>query len=369
MTRVFRTAGWLWVAGIVLAVGASAQAATQWNDFPPKQSRLTFDAPGLRSLPSRAQEGIVLGGKTNVRHFFYGYAAAGNGGSYAGVLVHTINADGTYFTAWPDFDTNLPGKYGDFKNKVVTWDDAVAQRADAPVGPTKYRRLTAGGRSCLAFGGLYGAAATAPFAAGFMASGSVLISGYYCAPQDYRLSAADAALVLSRLSFEDLAKAQGPQPPAFAGSGEAPAPSPSSPPSSSPASSPTPSPPATAAADEKPAVPQTAAPAAVPAAAPPGQVRRAVALIWEGHEGPVDASMVFNPHAATARLTVFLPGEPRACIGIAHTAKDNTGEWSVQCPSGAYAGGRFRFLGQKQGSMGEGRDNKGAKVAFTVAGE
>lgn len=330
-----------------------ARAATQWNDFPPERSRLTFDAPGLNSRPTKAQEGIVLGGKTNVRHFAYYYAAKGNS-SYAVVMVHTINADGTYFTAWPDFDADLPHRYGDFKNKLVTWDDAEAQRADAPVGPTKYRRLMAGGRSCLVFGGLYGAAATAPFAAGYMASGSVVMHGFYCAPSDYRLSPADALLVLSRLGFEDLAKPQGPRPPAFSGSDEA---------------APAETAPAIAKADVPPA-PQPS-PAVVPAAESPGagEVRRAVALVWEGHAGPIEASMVFNPHAATARLTVFLPGEARACIGIAHTAKDNTGEWSVQCPSGAHAGGRFRFLGQKQGSMGEGRDNTGAKVAFTVAGE
>jgi hypothetical protein len=185
-----------------------------------------------------------------------------------------------------------------------------------------------------------------------MASGSVVIHGFYCAPQNHQLSQADAMLVLSRLGFEELGKAQGAQPPAFSGtdgSRQAPA-------SSSGTSS--------ATVSGQPSI-QTPAAESLPA----GQVRRAVALVWEGHAGPIEAGMVFDPHAATARLTVFLPGETRACIGIAHTATDNTGEWSVQCPSGAYAGGRFRFLGQKQGSTGEGRDNKGAKVAFTVAGE
>lgn len=328
---------------VVLGAGlmaAAAQAQTmQWVDFPPEQSRLVFDAPGLSKLPAKAQEGIVTGGNSNVRRFAYIYPSAKPGTSFATVVVFTINAEATFFNAGPDFDTLVPALYAEFQNKQIAWDDAGRQQGVAPIGITGYRRFTALGRSCVAFGGLYGVSTGAGFENGGVTAGNEQILGYYCAPQAHRLSVNDAELVLSRLGYGELGKPEGPSPAPFAGSNAIPAVS------SAPAASTTASPP------------------------PPGHVRRPAALIWEGREGLITATVTFDPKASTSRLDVVLPGETRPCFGVAYTGADRKGSWSVQCPSGAHASGSFRYLGPRQGSVGEGEDNKGAKVAFTVAGE
>ncbi|WP_341704364.1 hypothetical protein [Ferrovibrio sp.] len=317
---------------LLLPAAALAQGTVQWVDFPPAQSRLSFDAPGLSGRPGKAQEGMWVGsGKNNVRRFAYLYPSGGGGRAFATVVVFSINAETTFFNAIPDFDTLVPTLYTEFQNKPLVWDDAGRQAGTSPLGATGYRRFTALGRSCVSFGGLYGGIRGSGYENGSTQVGSDQILGYYCAADGHRLSAEDAALVLSRLGFEGLGKPQGPAPSGFAAS--------------------------------------AAAPVANDAPLASAEMRRQVALVWEGHPGPINASLTFDPKAATARLSVTLPGEDKDCTGIAHTAKDNTGTWSVQCPSGAYAGGTFRGLGRGKGSMGEGRDNKGAKIAFTVAGE
>jgi hypothetical protein len=313
---------------------AAAQGNVQWNDFPPAQSRLSFDAPGLSGQPNKAQEGIWIGeGKNNVRRFAYFFSPSVKDGSYAIVIVFSVNADATYFVEAPAFDSLITTFFADFRDKSVTWDDAAKQTVMTPIGATGYRRFTGKGRSCVSFGGLYGQSSALPFAHGVsMTSGSEQIFGFYCVAKGHRLSVGHIELVLSRLGFDGLGKPQQPAPSNFAAVNQA-------------------------------------QPATADASQTEGEVRRAVALVWEGHPGPIDASLIFDPKAAVSRLNVILPGEAKPCTGIAQMTKDYAGTWSVQCPSGAHAGGSFRGLGRGKGSMGEGQDNKGAKIAFTVAGD
>lgn len=331
---------------------ATAQPTMQWIDFPPSQSRLTFDAPGLSKLPAKAQEGILNGavGRTDyVRRFAYFYPAASNGGSFATVVVFSVSAEAAFFNRPPEFDTQLTSLYSEFHNKTITWEDAEKRRGKAAIGEIGYRRFTGLGRSCVSFGGLFGASRAAGFENGGATAGNEQILGYYCSPEHHRLSEDDVQIVLSRLGHADLGKPQGPAPASFARRDEKP-------------------PPATpkAVPGLSAATPAAASP---PANATAGLVQRPVIVTWEGHDKPIAATLAFDPKAAVSRLEIMLPGEARACFGVAATAKDRTGTWSVQCPSGAFAAGTFRFLGPKQGSQGEGRDDKGARIAFTVAGE
>ncbi|MCW0233646.1 MAG: hypothetical protein OJJ21_08620 [Ferrovibrio sp.] len=184
----------------------------QWTDFPPSQSRLNFDPPGLSAQPSRAFEGVnTASTKRNVRHFGYMFNKIGGDAAFAHIYVFSIAAEATYFTDAPNFDGLLPAFYVEFKGQTVTWTDPQRLKAPSPVGLTEYRRFSALGKSCFAFGGLYGSASSLPFnSAAASTSGTDQIMGYYCAAKGYTLSDADARLALSRLSFDGLGKAQGP---------------------------------------------------------------------------------------------------------------------------------------------------------------
>lgn len=198
----------------ILAMPAVAQV--QWTDFPVEQARLSFDPPDLPLRPTRAVEGVnPAATKKTHRSFGYIFNRPGGPDAYAQVYVWSIAADATYFTSVPNFDGLLPTFYLEFKNQQIAWQDANRLEAPSPMGPTEYRRFNLGTRSCLAFGGLFGHSAVAPFAGGNARSGTEQVMGYYCAKPDRSLSGADAALVLSRLSFGELGKAKGPRPASF----------------------------------------------------------------------------------------------------------------------------------------------------------
>ncbi len=204
------------VAAMLMASG-TATAQMQWTDFPPSQSRLKFDPPGLSAQPTRAFEGINTSAtKRNVRNFGYMFNKSGGDAAYAHIYLFSVAADATYFTSAPNFDGLLQGFYAEFKNQTVSWVDAQKLTAPSPIGATEYRRFTVSGRSCFAFGGLYGASSSLPFNSAVSGtSGTEQLMGYYCAAKGHTLSDADAKLALSRLSVDGLGKAQGPGPHRF----------------------------------------------------------------------------------------------------------------------------------------------------------
>lgn len=205
------------MATAALLMAGPAVAQMQWTDFPPSQSRLQFDPPGLSAQPTRAFEGInIASTKRNLRNFGYMFNKVGGETAFAHIYLFSIAADATYFTAAPDFDGQLQNFYQEFKSQTVRWLDPARLQAPSPIGLTSYRRFSVLGKSCLAFGGLYGAASSLPFnSAVSSTSGTEQLMGYYCAARGHSLSDADAALVLSRLSVAGLGKAQGPGPHRF----------------------------------------------------------------------------------------------------------------------------------------------------------
>lgn len=328
----------------VLAVPQFTLAQTiQWTDFPPSQSLFSFDAPGLPLQPTRAVEGHKTGGgSSNVRRFGYVFNAANTPGAFAQAYVWSINAELTSFTEAPAYDALICSFYQEFKGRSVEWVDAGGQTAATPIGATAYRRFQVSGRSCLAFGGVYGGAPSVPFTGGSYGKGSEQIFGYYCSPRGHRLSEADSQLVLSRLGFSPLGKPGGAAPKSFE----------AAPPSES-----------------KPAV-AASPPAAPPSAASPpaGLQERQLIVLWEGHAGAITGTVLLNPAASTSRLEIRLPAEGQTCLGLSSVGKSGDGDWTVQCPGGLSAAGKFKALGADRGSMGEGVDNKGAKVSFVMAG-
>lgn len=209
----------LLLAVIILASAGSAMAQMQWTDFPPSQSRLRFDPPGLSAQPTRAFEGINLAStKRNVRNFGYMFNTSGSDAAFAHIYLFSVSADATYFTDAPNFDGRLQSFYVEFKNQTISWVDPQKLKAPSPIGATDFRRFMASGRSCFSFGGLYGASSSLPFnSAASGVSGTEQLMGYYCAPKGHTLSEDDVRLALSRLSVDGLGKAQGPGVQRFSG--------------------------------------------------------------------------------------------------------------------------------------------------------
>lgn len=208
----------LMMAAVALMTACPAMAQMQWTDFPPSQSRLKFDPPGLSAQPTRAFEGInIASTQRNVRNFGYMFNKVGGETAFAHIYLFSISADATYFTGAPDFDGQLQNFYQEFKSQTVRWLDLARLRAPSPIGLTGYRRFSALGKSYVTFGGLYGAASALPFNSEVSGtSGTEQLMGYYCAARGHSWSEADATLVLSRLSVDGLGKAQGPGPHRFA---------------------------------------------------------------------------------------------------------------------------------------------------------
>jgi len=205
----------LFAMGVLLAGIGSARAQMQWTDFPPAQSRLGFDAPGLPGRPDRAFEGVDPGKRKVARYFGYQFSTIGGADAFAHVYVFSIAADQMYFTQVPDFDGLLPTLYPEFAQKPVAWTDDKRLQGPTPIGGLYYRRFAALGHGCVSFGGLIGVAASSPLIGGIASNGTEQILGYYCAVAGHNVSDADARLVLTRLSFDGLGKAQGPAPKTF----------------------------------------------------------------------------------------------------------------------------------------------------------
>lgn len=324
----------LLVAVAMFLSAGSALAQMQWTDFPPSQSRVRFDPPGLSAQPTRAFEGINISStKRNVRNFGYIYNKLGGDTAFAHVYLFSISADATYFTDAPDFDGGLQNFYQEFKNQSVSWVDTSRLNAPSPIGLTNHRRFSALGKSCLAFGGLYGASSALPFnSASSRTSGTEQFMGYYCAAKGHVLSNDDVRLVLSRLSIEGLGKAQGPGPHRF------------------------------------PDAPVKMASAGGDATTTVTGSRNVIVL-WEGRPGALSGTLLIQASQTAARLEVQLPGYDKYCSGVSTWDKSDSGTWAIGCPDGTTGTGIYRPAGGSGGYVGEGTDNKGARITFSVDGK
>ncbi|CAN0501646.1 unnamed protein product, partial [Laminaria digitata] len=103
------------------------------------------------------------------------------------------------------------------------------------------------------------------------------------------------------------------------------------------------------------------------AASPTPSVGPELAFTWSKFDGPLMGSMDSqNP----LDLKITLPQGLGSCEGFIEL-KDraaNTGTWFLKCTEGSSASGAFRGNGTGQGATGDGYDNDGNSVQFTIAG-
>lgn len=323
----------LLIAAAALLSAGPALGQMQWTDFQPSQSRVKFDPPGLSAQPTRAFEGINLAStKRNVRNFGYIFNRTGGDPAFAQVYLFSIAAEATYFTDAPNFDGLMLSFYQDFKGQTISWIDQQRVKAPSPIGTTEYRRFSGLGKSCTAFGGLYGRSSTHGFnSAASGTSGTEQLMGFYCAAKGHVLSDEDVKLVLSRLSIEGLGKAQGPGLHRFP---DAPA--------------------------------KTASSGSDAAVAATTAGSRKVIVLWEGRSGALSGTLLMQASQTAARLEVQLPGYDKYCSGVSTWDKSDSGTWAIGCPDGTTGSGIYRPAGGSGGYVGEGTDNKGARITFSV---
>ena len=99
-----------------------------------------------------------------------------------------------------------------------------------------------------------------------------------------------------------------------------------------------------------------------------GEQRRAIAVEWEG-VAPLIAGEV-TLQQANGKLALSLPNGQGECTGsyFVIDKQQRTGAWSVSCSNGLNALGTYTAHGRGKGASGEGRDNLGREVKYSVAG-
>lgn len=96
--------------------------------------------------------------------------------------------------------------------------------------------------------------------------------------------------------------------------------------------------------------------------------RRSIAVEWQGVAPLIAGEVVLQK--ATGELALSLPNRQGDCTGsyIVNDKREGTGVWSVSCSNGLSALGTFTAYGKGKGASGEGRDNQGREVKYTIAG-
>lgn len=318
-------------AGIMAICTWSAVAQANWTDVSYARSWLSFDPPGLSGRPTHIFEWVDSGAsKRTARSFAYLFNGNSNDDAFSHIRVWAVAADGNYYNSNPDFDGRLSVVYRELRSQRIDWIDAQRLTSPSPLGTIEYRRFNVTGNSCVSFGGLFGRVSAIGFMSGrAQKTGTEQVMGYYCAIRGYTLSEADVQVVLSRLSFEGLGKAEGSPPQPF-----------------------------------------VATPGPAPAFPPPVPTVTAdvlkVVLSWEGLPEPLSGTITVELDKATARLEIRLPNQSGVCHGKSVLEKNGTGTWTVECPDGSSGKGSFREIGRTGGAVGEGVDNKGARISFTI---
>lgn len=96
--------------------------------------------------------------------------------------------------------------------------------------------------------------------------------------------------------------------------------------------------------------------------------QRAIAFKWEGEERVMAGYVTLNQSGRSGQVRGRLPGDEGECTGMFEAGADGKGQWALSCTNGLTALGTFTALGQGKGSVGTGRDSRGRKVEFTLAG-
>jgi len=116
-------------------------------------------------------------------------------------------------------------------------------------------------------------------------------------------------------------------------------------------------------ATNKVASPKTSA--AISSPATPKTETRPVAVQWEGKAGLI-AGEVEIPSRGAGKIRFTLSQSGGRCSGNFAYNKPGRGVWSAACSSGETASGTFQTLGSGRGATGEGTDNTGRSVKFTI---
>jgi hypothetical protein len=93
---------------------------------------------------------------------------------------------------------------------------------------------------------------------------------------------------------------------------------------------------------------------------------RPMAAEWEGQPALLSAKSWAPANSRIAAIQIERPGTggPR-CGGTMQVASTTGGTWYVECPDGLAAFGRYR-MNPEGGSVGEGTDNQGKRVRYTM---
>lgn len=95
---------------------------------------------------------------------------------------------------------------------------------------------------------------------------------------------------------------------------------------------------------------------------------RRIVIQWDGRTDALLGTVTFPRGKREGKISVTLPQGKGMCEGTFIIPGGGRGSWLMRCPEGIAADGWFKALGKGKGSVGEGTDNKGRSIKFTVLG-
>lgn len=96
--------------------------------------------------------------------------------------------------------------------------------------------------------------------------------------------------------------------------------------------------------------------------------KRPIAIQWDGVSDLIAGDLYYKSKKQNGRIKLTLPGSRGQCSGSYKIATRDSGVWSIACTEGMTASGTMVVYGAGNGSSGDGRDNNGRAVKFTVGG-
>jgi len=94
--------------------------------------------------------------------------------------------------------------------------------------------------------------------------------------------------------------------------------------------------------------------------------KRSIAAQWEGMSELIAGEIRFQRTNRNGHIKLTLPKSLVECSGVYTMTAQRKGAWSIGCTDGMSASGTLTAYGRGKGSSGEGRDNKGRSVKFTI---
>ena len=94
--------------------------------------------------------------------------------------------------------------------------------------------------------------------------------------------------------------------------------------------------------------------------------KRSIAAQWEGMSELIAGEIRFQRTNRNGHIKLTLPKSLVECTGVYTMTAQRKGAWSIGCTDGMTASGTLTAYGRGKGSSGEGKDNKGRSVKFTI---